>query len=96
MSSRLLKSIGGRDGRMFVGFTTTYAISAYHHWICEFESHSVEVYSIQHYVIKFGCDLRRIRDFLWALLVSSTYTTDNHNIDEILLKMALKTITLNS
>ena len=23
---------------MVVGFTTTYAISAYHHWICEFES----------------------------------------------------------
>jgi len=27
----------GRD-RMEVGFTTTYAISAYHHWCCEFES----------------------------------------------------------
>jgi hypothetical protein len=23
---------------MVVGFTTTYAISAYHHWCCEFES----------------------------------------------------------
>jgi len=22
--------------RMVVGFTTTYAISAYHHWCCEF------------------------------------------------------------
>jgi hypothetical protein len=29
----------GRD-RMVVGFTTTYAISAYHHWCCEFESRS--------------------------------------------------------
>jgi len=31
---------GGRRGldHMVVGFTTTYAISAYHHWCCEFES----------------------------------------------------------
>jgi hypothetical protein len=26
--------------RMVVGFTTTYAISAYHHYHCEFESRS--------------------------------------------------------
>jgi len=25
---------------MVVGFTTTYAISAYHHWCCEFKSRS--------------------------------------------------------
>jgi hypothetical protein len=32
----------GRHGHdhMVVGFTTTYAISAYHHWSCEFESWS--------------------------------------------------------
>jgi len=24
--------------RMVVGFTTTYAVSVYHHWCCEFES----------------------------------------------------------
>jgi len=41
----------GRD-RIVVGYTTTFAISAYHHWSCEFESFSGEVYSIQHYVIK--------------------------------------------
>ena len=29
----------GHD-RMVVGFTAPYAISAYHHWICEFESRS--------------------------------------------------------
>ena len=40
----------GRD-RMVVGFTTTYAISAYHHWCCEFESRSGRC--VQHYVIKF-------------------------------------------
>jgi hypothetical protein len=35
------KNLGhhGRD-RMVVGFTTTYAISAYHHWCCDFESQS--------------------------------------------------------
>jgi hypothetical protein len=34
-----------------VGFTTTYAISAYHYWCCEFESRSGR--GVQHYVIKF-------------------------------------------
>jgi len=29
----------GHD-RMVVGFTTTYAISTYHHYSCEFESRS--------------------------------------------------------
>jgi len=40
---------------MIVRITTTYmyAISVYHHWSCEFESHSGGEYSIQHYVIKF-------------------------------------------
>ena len=37
---------------------TTCAISAYHHLRCEFGSQSCEVYSIQHYVIKFVSDLR--------------------------------------
>ena len=39
----------GHDYRVVV-FITTYAIRAYHHKH-EFESHSSEVYSIQHYVI---------------------------------------------
>jgi len=30
-------------GNLIVWFTTTYAISAYHHYSCEFESHSGEV-----------------------------------------------------
>jgi hypothetical protein len=38
---------------MVVGFTTTYAISAYRHSDCEFKSRSDKVYLIQHYVIKF-------------------------------------------
>jgi hypothetical protein len=38
----------GRRGhdRVVVGFINTYAISAYHHLSCEFESNSGEVYSI--------------------------------------------------
>jgi hypothetical protein len=46
---------------MVLGFTTTYAISAYHNQRCEFESHIVEVYSIQHFyksLIKFVSDCR--------------------------------------
>jgi hypothetical protein len=58
----------GRD-RMVVGFlaTHTYAICAYHPYRCEFESHSGEVYSIQHYVIKFVNNLRQVGGFLWVL-----------------------------
>ena len=53
----------GRD-RTVVGFTTTYAISAYYQWIYEFESRSGEVYSIQHYVIKCVSDLIQVGSFL--------------------------------
>ena len=54
-------------GRMVVGFTTIYAISAYHQELCEFEPWSDEVYSIQHYVIKFISDLRQVSGFLRVL-----------------------------
>jgi hypothetical protein len=30
----------------------------YHHYRCEFESRSCEVYSLQHYVMKFVSDLQ--------------------------------------
>ena len=51
----IVYGIGGHHGcdRMVVGFTTTCAISAYHHLSCEFESRSGEVYSIQHWSL---CD----------------------------------------
>ena len=62
----------GRD-RMVVGFTTTYAISAYHHWCCEFESRSGR--GVQHYVIKFVSDLTG-RWFSPGPPVSSTNKTD--------------------
>ena len=56
---------------MVDGFTTTCAISAYHHCRCEFEAHSVEVFSIQHYVIKFISVLRQVGGFLRLLLFPS-------------------------
>jgi hypothetical protein len=52
----------GRRGRMVVGFTTTYAISAYPHRCCEFEFRSGR--GLQHYVIKFVSDLRQVGGFL--------------------------------
>jgi hypothetical protein len=51
----------GRD-RIIVGFTTTYAISAFHHWCCEFESRSGR--GVQHYVIMFVRFLRQVGGFL--------------------------------
>ena len=58
------KGYRGRDC-MIVGFTTTYAISDYHHWSCEFESRSGR--RVQHYVIKFVSDLRQVGGFLRVL-----------------------------
>jgi hypothetical protein len=45
-----------------VGIKTTYAISAYHHLCCEFESRSGG--GVQHYVIKFVISLRQVDGFL--------------------------------
>jgi hypothetical protein len=45
---------------------------------------------IQHYVIKLVSDLRQVGGFSGY----STKKTDNHDITEILLKVALNTITL--
>ena len=55
--------------RMVVRFTTTCAISAYHHLRCEFESRSAELYLIQHYVIQFVSELRQVGGFLQVLLL---------------------------
>jgi len=62
---------------MVVGFTTTYAISAYHHWCCEFECWSWWI--VQHYVIKFVSDLRQVSGFLWVVQFPPRY---NWNIVE--------------
>jgi hypothetical protein len=81
-------NIRGRRGRdrMVVGFTTTYAISAYHHWCCEFESRSGR--HVQHYVIKCVSD----RSVVFSGCSSFLHKTDRHDIIEILLKVALNTI----
>ena len=84
------RSHRGRD-RMVVGFTTTCAISFYHHESCEFESANCEVYSI---CDKVGRRLATGRWFSPGTPVSSTNATDRHDITEILLKVALNTITL--
>ena len=80
---------------MVVGFTTAYAISAYHHWSCEFESHSwqgVLNTTLSDKVFQW------LAAGLWfspGTMVSSTSKTNCHDITEILLKVALNTITLN-
>ena len=60
------KGCRGRD-RMVV--TTAYAISVYHYKRCEFESRSREVFSIQHYMIKFVSDFQQVCGFLRVLRV---------------------------
>ena len=55
-----------------------------------------EVYSIQHYVMKFISDLRQVGRFFSGIPVFSTNKTDRHDIAEILLKVALSTTSLLS
>ena len=81
---------GSRCGRnrMVVGFTTTYAISTYHHKCCEFESHSGDTTL---------CDkvcqwLATGQWFSPGTPISSTNKTDPNDITEILLKVALNAI----
>ncbi len=56
---RLSSHVGGHRGRdrMVVGFTTTYAINVYHANVVSANPAHGEMYSIQHYVIKFVSDL---------------------------------------
>jgi hypothetical protein len=75
---------------MVVGFTATYAISAYHDWCCEFEYRSGR--GAQYHVIV--CQwLATGRWFSPGSPVSSTNNTDRHDITEILLKVALNIMT---
>ena len=83
----------GRD-RMVVGFTTTYAISAYHHWSFEFEFRSL--WGVHDTTL---CDkvcqwLVAGRWFFPGTQGSSTNKTERHDITEMLLKEALNTIIL--
>ena len=71
----------GRDHMVFVSTTTC---NSAHHHLCEFESRSGKVYSIQHYVIKFVRDLRQFGGFLWVLEFPLN-KIDRYDIAEILL-----------
>jgi hypothetical protein len=75
-----------------VGFTTTYAISVYPHSRCEFKSRSW--WSVLNSIL---CDkvcqwLAAGWWFFAGTPVSSINKTDSHDINEILLKVALNTI----
>ena len=77
---------------MGVGYITTCAISAYHHWICEFEPHSWR--GVLNTTL---CDkvCQLLATGQWFSLdppVSSTNKTDHHDIAEILFKVVLNTI----
>ena len=72
--------------RMVVGFTITYAISAYHHWCCEFAIRA-RCTTVCDKVCQW---LAPCRWFSPGTPVSSTHKTDRHNITQILLKVALR------
>ena len=67
----------GHD-RMVVGFTTTYAISVYHHWWCVFESRSGRC--VQHYVLKFvnKTDRHDIAEILLKVALNTINQTNKH------------------
>ena len=81
---------------MVVGFTTMVPMQSVPITTNVVSSNPVhgEVYSIQSYVIKFVSDFRQVGGFLLVLQFAPPIKTDCHNITEILLKMALDTITL--
>ena len=79
----LCKNIRGGHDRMVVGFTTTCAISAYHHWSCEFEPRSWWGVLYTELCDKFCQWPATGRWFSLGTLVSSTNKTDCHDITEI-------------
>jgi len=83
------RSKGRCCDRMVVGFTTTCAISAYHHWSYELESHSW-------WGVLDSTLCEKVCQWLatgwWFSPVSSTNKTDRHDITEILLKVDLNSI----
>jgi len=66
---KILEINRGRCGldRLVVWFTTTFAISAITTKLVSSNTVHGEVFSIQHYVIKFVSDLRQVSDFLRIL-----------------------------
>ena len=81
----------GHD-RILVGFTTIYAVSAYHHQSCELEHCSWKGVLDTTLYDKVCQWLATGQRFSPGTPVSSTNETDCHDITEILLKVALNTI----
>ena len=81
----------GRD-HMVLGFTTTCAIIADHHYSCEFESHSWQGVLDTTLCDKVCQWLAAGRWFSPGTPVSSTNKTDCHDITVTLLKVAVNTI----
>ena len=75
---------------MVIEFITTYSISACHYLSCEFESRSGEVNLTT--LCDYVSDILQL--FSPGTAVSSTNKNDSQDISEILLKVALSTITL--
>ena len=48
-----------------------------------------EMYSIEHHVIKFACDLRHVGGFLRVLWFPARIKTDRHDIEILLSTIAL-------
>ena len=71
--------------RVVVGFTTTHDVQsvAITTKVVSLNHVHGEVYSIQHYVMKFARDLPQVGGFL-RVLVSSTNKTDRPDITEIM------------
>ena len=92
----LYDKLGGScsHDRMVIGLTKTCAFSAYHYWICEFESHSWRGVLDTALCDKVCQWPLTGRWFFLGNLVSSTNKTDCHDISEILLKVALNTTAL--
>ena len=77
---------------MVVGFTTTCAISAFHHLSCELETSSWQGV-LDTTLYDWVCQWLAV--CLWfspGTPVSSTNKTDHHDLTEILLKVGLNTI----
>jgi hypothetical protein len=83
----------GHD-RMEVGFTITYAISAYHHWCYEFKSWSRRGVFNTTLCEKVCPWLRQVGGFLRVLRFPAPIKNWPSHVTEIWLKMALNTITI--
>ena len=103
-NSDLLHQLNGQDSEghcgcdhMVVGFTTTYAISAYHHSSsCEFESPSWQLVLDTTLCDKVCQWLTTGRWFSPGNLISSTNIENwHHYVTEILLNVVINTVTPN-